>query len=340
MSSGTSGYIQLRRGLFEHVRDGRLTFFEASLYVAILSDTNPSTGLCYGSAGLFAAVYGLTDRTCRDALEKLESKGYLRRFPTRGKHGSYPILVNKFRCSDGAMKGLYVNSGKSISWEKVFYESRDEGVDDDVNDSVNDSAASKRLETRNKKPEKEAELTLLSPPATPPVKPKIRLQDFPEAWNRLSGGLPKVQEFSDSRKKQVTARIRQGITVARFEEAVICCTEKPFLRGEGSRGWTADFDWLIKNDKNIEKAITQPYGGGFTGGKNHVNGNSKKPNIVETQDAELQRAIHGDRANSSANHESSVPAGDHDGQGTAGRNPRRLGPEPGDVLAFPATKSL
>ena len=82
-------------------------------------------------------------------------------------------------------------------------------------------------------------------------------REFVESWNRLSGTLPKVESFSDSRKKKVNSRINQGITIERFEEAIRCCTTKPFLRGENSSGWTATFDWLIENDKNIEKAITQ-----------------------------------------------------------------------------------
>jgi hypothetical protein len=152
MPGGTSGFVQLRRGLSEHVRDGRLSFFEASLYVFILMDTNPATGLCYGSAGLFSVIYGVPSRTCRDALEKLEEKGYLRRFPTRGKHGSYPILVNKFRCSDGAMKGKYVNCSKSIDYKCITYDIRDDSVDDSavagVNEDGNDSAG--RVDTREK----------------------------------------------------------------------------------------------------------------------------------------------------------------------------------------------
>jgi hypothetical protein len=156
MPGMSTGFLQLRRGLFEHVKDGRVSFFEASLYVAILSDANPSTGVCYGSAGLFAALYSLSSRTCRDALEKLEEKGYLRRFPTRGKHGSYPILVNKFRCSDGAMKGKYVNCSKSTDWNKVVYDLCDDGVNEgavaSVNEGVNDSAA--RVDTRDKKQDK------------------------------------------------------------------------------------------------------------------------------------------------------------------------------------------
>lgn len=270
MAGNNSGFIQLRRGLSEHVRDGRLSFFEASLYVFILMDTNPATGLCHGSAGLFAAVYNISSRSCRDALEDLEKKGYLRRFPTRGKHGSYPILVNKFMCSSGAMKGMYVNTEKTTTYSNVFYEKSDDGVDDSVNDGgnerVNDSAASKILDTREEKQDKQQELKLSSPTATTQPKVKVRLQDFPEMWNRLCGNLPKVETFSDSRKKQVTTRIRQGITVARFEQAVLCCIEKPFLRGQNDKNWNATFDWLIKNDRNIEKAINEY---SFNGG-NHA----------------------------------------------------------------------
>ena len=104
--------------------------------------------------------------------------------------------------------------------------------------------------------EPQEELSLLSPePATGP-----RISDFYESWNRLCGRLPKAETFSDSRRKKVKARIRQGVTLERFEQAVKACTQKPFLRGENDRGWTATFDWLIANDRNIEKAITDTYG--------------------------------------------------------------------------------
>jgi hypothetical protein len=90
-------------------------------------------------------------------------------------------------------------------------------------------------------------------PAAPPA------NLFAETWNRLSGALPKIEKFSDSRRKKVHARIRQGITLEKFEHAVRACAEKPFLRGEGDAGWTASFDWLIKNDTNIERVITEAW---------------------------------------------------------------------------------
>ena len=200
-----SGFIQLRRGLSEHVRDGRLSFFEAALYVFILMDTNPASGLCYGSAGLFAAVYGISSRTCRDALEKLELKGYLKRFPTRGKHGSYPILVNKFRCSDGAMKGKYVNCLKSISCDKVIYDLCDDSVDESavasVNEGVNESAASKILETREERLD-----TKKQKPSAKAKPSQFTLPDWvdKDAWDGF-------EEMRKKKRAPMTDRAREGI---------------------------------------------------------------------------------------------------------------------------------
>lgn len=205
MAGGNSGFIQLRRGLSEHVRDGRLSFFEASLYVFILMDANPATGLCYGSAGLFAAIYGISGRTCRDALEKLESKGYLKRFPVRGKHGSYPILVNKFRCSDGAMKGKYVNCSKSTTCNSIFYDFCDDSVDDSavasVNEDVNESATSKILETREERLDIKKQKT--SAKENPS---QFTLPDWvdKDAWDGF-------EEMRKKKRAPMTNRAREGI---------------------------------------------------------------------------------------------------------------------------------
>lgn len=92
--------------------------------------------------------------------------------------------------------------------------------------------------------------------------PKIRPEEFGNVWNRRRGPLPKIETFTESRRKKVLTRVRQGLTLERFTEAVENCRVKPFLCGENDRGWTATFDWLVENDKNVEKAINNPYGGG------------------------------------------------------------------------------
>ncbi len=89
--------------------------------------------------------------------------------------------------------------------------------------------------------------------------PPLRPEEFANAWNARRGSLPKLWEFTDSRRKKVQARIRQGITVERFSEAVRLCTTMPFLLGKNPRGWVATFDWLVENDRNIAKVLEGNY---------------------------------------------------------------------------------
>jgi len=101
-------------------------------------------------------------------------------------------------------------------------------------------------------------LTPLS--ATPSSEPLTRPEEYANLWNRLRGNLPKVEKFTEERRKKVQARIKSGMTLERFQEAVENCRVKPFLLGDNDRGWTATFDWLVANSTNAEKAITNPYG--------------------------------------------------------------------------------
>lgn len=140
----TTGFVPLRRGLFEHVVNGDMAPLECFLYSAILASADPKTGIWISSAGVLSGLFGIPHRTCRDLLEKLEKSGYVKRFPVQGRHGSYPILVHLFDCSDGAMKGMRLNAKESKDYKNPVYFSRhddvNEGVNDNGNDGVNESA--------------------------------------------------------------------------------------------------------------------------------------------------------------------------------------------------------
>ena len=123
-----NGFLQLRRGLIEHLTQGRIGPTECLLYVLISCLADPSTGIWRGSAGSLAWVSNINPRTCRDDLEKLESKGYVKRFQTPGSHENYPILVDKYECSHGAMKGKRLNSVATTDWGHPIYESCDESA--------------------------------------------------------------------------------------------------------------------------------------------------------------------------------------------------------------------
>jgi hypothetical protein len=133
---------------------------------------------------------------------------------------------------------------------------------------------------------KELELTLLSPSAPPPLKTKP--EEFANTWNMRRGSLPRVDKFTDGRRKKVQTRMAEGLTLDRFIEAIENCRTKPFLLGDNDSGWTATFDWLVENAVNVEKAINNPYGLNRTGGKpNGKPTSSSDTNLKAVADAAL-----------------------------------------------------
>jgi hypothetical protein len=156
------GFIQLRRGLFEHLRDGRLTLLELSALCVILLLADKATGIWIGSARALAANCGagdITDRQARHLLESLEKKGYIRRFPRRRSHANYPILVNRYLVTFGAYSGMTLNAAATDDWRQPVYESRQEqGAERGAEDGVHQGAGRapyqevevKREERKNK----------------------------------------------------------------------------------------------------------------------------------------------------------------------------------------------
>jgi hypothetical protein len=81
-----------------------------------------------------------------------------------------------------------------------------------------------------------------------------------DLWNEVVAGtsLSSVREFSSTRQKKCTARLRERPLdewAALFRRIVAT----PFLCGLNDRGWKADFDWIIANDGNSAKVIEGKY---------------------------------------------------------------------------------
>jgi hypothetical protein len=121
-----------------------------------------------------------------------------------------------------------------------------------------------------------------------PEAPSIRHEEFAETWNRLRGPLPHVSDFTESRRRKVQARVRQGITLETFAEAVRRCSSTAFLLGTNDRGWKADFDWLIENDRNLLKVLEGKYDG--TGGTNGTTRNGAHERVVDQSRGAFRKA--------------------------------------------------
>ena len=58
--------------------------------------------------------------------------------------------------------------------------------------------------------------------------------------------LPRVIKLSDARRRRIRARFSDGYTIEDFRKLFRTACKTPFLCGENSRNWTANFDWLIE----------------------------------------------------------------------------------------------
>jgi hypothetical protein len=139
-----SGFVKLRRGILEHYQDGKVSAYEFHIYVLIILEADYRTGVWCGSGKKLSALYRMSLRTCQDVLAKLEGKRYIRRFMTFGKHGNYPVLVNKYQCTDSAGNEVYLNAMKSKDWRNPIYDGAPT-----VHRECADGAPSQEVRTKN-----------------------------------------------------------------------------------------------------------------------------------------------------------------------------------------------
>jgi hypothetical protein len=104
--------------------------------------------------------------------------------------------------------------------------------------------------------------------------------------------------------------MNEGLTLAKFEEAIQRALKTPFLVGDNERGWQMDFDWLIENDTNMTKVMEGKYENGGTG-RNGRTGTSREDRIIEQTRSALAAVVN--RATGTF--------GDGEAGGTGGEDP-------------------
>lgn len=83
-----------------------------------------------------------------------------------------------------------------------------------------------------------------------------RAQDVIDLWNTTTKPpIPRCRELTDDRRRKIRARTQKRANLAEWREAFEAIQSSAFYRGENARGWTADFDWAIKNDTVIAKVL-------------------------------------------------------------------------------------
>ena len=89
-------------------------------------------------------------------------------------------------------------------------------------------------------------------------KDRFPYQEITDLYNRICTELPACVKLSESRKKEIRARLASGYTVEDFKTLFQKTKESSFLTGGNNRNWIAGFDWLIR-DGNMAKVLEGNY---------------------------------------------------------------------------------
>lgn len=81
--------------------------------------------------------------------------------------------------------------------------------------------------------------------------------DIFQKWNETDG-LPEARTLSEKRKTAIRARLKDSFFVENWMTALKRIPRIPFLTGENSRGWKADFDWFLQPD-SVAKIMEGKY---------------------------------------------------------------------------------
>lgn len=110
----------------------------------------------------------------------------------------------------------------------------------------------------------------------------IDYQKIADMYNDTCVSFPHLSKISESRKKAIKARFNNGYTYDDFQALFTKAENSSFLKGANSRNWSANFDWLIK-DNNMAKVLDGNYDErNVYDGRNQQNGSNS--NIQQFDD--------------------------------------------------------
>ena len=128
------GFVQIRRGLEQHLIAGSIGLFEVGAYLVMHLQADFETGIWTGSAPRLQATAprGASLRDVQRAIERLSQIKFVRAFHVQGQRGNYRVLIHKYEPQFGALRGKRLNAFASESWRNPVYEVCAEAVTETV----------------------------------------------------------------------------------------------------------------------------------------------------------------------------------------------------------------
>ena len=114
----SSGHVQLRRGLLEHIETGKMKFDMMPIYSYLLLKADYTCGIVWHTSAPYIGMkYRKQSKHINRQLLKLEKEGYIKRFNHRGNIAAYEILINKYLLHNGVL----IDSDNSIDINNIAW---------------------------------------------------------------------------------------------------------------------------------------------------------------------------------------------------------------------------
>ena len=98
-----AGFVKIRRGVIDHVRDGNLSVSEFAVFQLLVLLADSSTGAQTINAAVLRSCYfqDMTRDTAQRTLSSLEAKGFIFRINPASSRRAYRYVVNKYEATTG-----------------------------------------------------------------------------------------------------------------------------------------------------------------------------------------------------------------------------------------------
>lgn len=132
----TTGYYGRRRGILEHIEDGRISMLDNSFHDVLCQIADHSTGIAYTSAARLARRFNLSRQLVHKYLIRLERGRYIRRFRKARSSATQVIWIHLYECTGLSQSVKRLNAWASDDYRFPVYEAVDRRVDSEVDSAV------------------------------------------------------------------------------------------------------------------------------------------------------------------------------------------------------------
>lgn len=230
--------------------DKRLTANQKLLYGEITALANKD-GYCYATNKYFARLYECTEQTISASISNLQKCGYIYiSIEENYKRKIYIVpLKENLKGVSKKFEGGIKKTLKGVS--KKF---------EDNNTSTNNTLNNKNEYKNN------TNVLFDQQELVEPEKPKSKISEIMEAWNRLP--ITNIKAIRGTRLTMLKARLKD-YTIDEILSAISNIRESPFLLGQNNKGWQITFDWFIRPNNFLKV-----YEGNYTGQRQTKNSTS------------------------------------------------------------------